>query len=250
MRKLSLLFVLILAMGLSAAPALADGGADGNGQTYTADLNPLNTSGSSGTATVVVNGNQVTVTIQAAGLSPNLPHAQHIHIGGENICPTNAADDNGDGFIDTVEGQPFYGPVQVSLTTEGDVSAESAIAVERFPVADADGTLFYSRTFSLPDGVSAADIPAGVIVQHGISELFEDPLAYDGEPRSSLNPDLPLEATIPTNCGELVLVDTLPRTGTGVAAPTTPDLSLVLGAATISSMLALGGLVVLRTRKA
>ena len=246
MKKLSLLFVLILAMALSAVPALAQG----TGQTFTADLNPLNTSGSSGTATVVVNGNQVTVTIEASGLSPNLPHAQHIHIGGQNICPTDAADDDGDGLINTVEGQPFYGPVQVSLTTEGDVSADSGLAVERFPVADADGTLSYSRTFPLPDGVSAEDIPAGVIVQHGISELFEDPTQYDGEPRSSLNPDLPLEATIPTNCGELVLVDTLPRTGVGVAAPTTTDLSLVLGAAGISSMLALGALFVLRTRKA
>jgi Cu/Zn superoxide dismutase len=103
MRKLSLLFALILAMGLSAAPAFADGGVDGNGQTYTADLNPLNTSGSSGTATVVVNGNQVTVTIESTGLSPNLPHAQHIHIGGQNICPTDAADDDGDGLIRSMD---------------------------------------------------------------------------------------------------------------------------------------------------
>jgi hypothetical protein len=94
------------------------------------------------------------------------------------------------------------------------------------------------------------DIPAGVIVQHGISELFEDPTQYDGEPRSSLNPDLPLEATIPTNCGELVLAHTLPRTGVGAVAPVSSDLSLVLGAATISSMLALGGLMILHTRKA
>jgi hypothetical protein len=138
----------------------------------------------------------------------------------------------------------------VSLTTEGDVSADSGLAAERFPVADADGTLSYSRTFSLSDGVSAEDIPAGVIVQHGISEFFEDPTQYDGEPRSSLNPDLPLEATIPTNCGDLVLADTLPRTGVGAVAPVSSDLSLALGSATISSMLALGGLMILRTRKA
>jgi hypothetical protein len=246
MRTLSLLFTLILAMALSAVPAFAQG----SSQTFTADLNPLNSSGSSGTATVVVNGNQVTVTIEATGLSPNLPHAQHIHIGGQNICPTEAADDDGDGLINTVEGQPFYGPVQVSLTTEGDVSADSGLAVERFPVADADGTITYSRTFPLPDGVTADDIPNGVIVQHGISELFEDPTQYDGEPRSSLNPDLPLEATMPSNCGELVMVDTLPKTGTGVVVPTSSDLSLALGAAALSSVLALGGLMILRTRKA
>ena len=218
MKKLSLLFVLILAMGLSAAPALAQG----TGPTITAQLNPLNTSGSSGTATVVVNGNQVTVTIEARGLSPNLPHAQHIHIGGQNICPTNAADDDGDGLINTVEGQPFYGPVQVSLTTTGDVSANSALAVDRFPVAAADGSLSYSRTFQLPAGVTLADLRNGVIVQHGISELFGDPTQYDGEPRSSLTPDLPLEATIPSNCGKLVLADTFDG-GDTMLSPTSKD---------------------------
>lgn len=96
------------------------------------------------------------------------------------------------------------GSVQVPLTTTGDASANSALAVARFPVADADGSLFYSRTFQLPAGVTPTDMRNGVIVQHGISELFEDPTQYDGEPRSSFTSALPLEATIPTDCGKLM----------------------------------------------
>ena len=89
----------------------------------------------------------------------------------------------------------------MSLTTEGDVSAASGLAVERFPVASADGTISYSRTFQLRVGVNPGDIGSGVIVQHGISELFADPTQYDGEPRSSIMPELPIEITIPADCG-------------------------------------------------
>ncbi|HEV2071288.1 MAG TPA: hypothetical protein VGR26_15975 [Acidimicrobiales bacterium] len=174
-------------------------------QVFRADLQPLNDSGSTGTATVEVRGNSVTVSVQSRGTSPGLPHAQHIHIGGQNVCPPASAGGSNEpmNLLDSVEGVPFYGEVKVSLTTEGDVGAESSLAVERFPVAT-NGTITYQRTFDLPAGVTAADVRNGVIVQHGISELFNDQAAYDGEPRSSLNPDLPLEATIPTNCGKLV----------------------------------------------
>lgn len=170
------------------------------------DLSALNGSGSSGTATVSVQGSTVTVNIQSRGISPGLPHAQHIHIGGQNQCPPESAGTGSEpaNLIDTAEGQPFYGEVKVSLTTEGAVDAASALAVERFPAATDAGTLNYQRSFELPAGVTADDVRNGVIVQHGISNLFGDEAQYDGEPRSSLSDDLPLEATIPTNCGKLV----------------------------------------------
>ncbi len=205
MRKLNILLVVALLLTMATATFAHEG-------QHMANLSALNGSGANGTATVQVNGNQVTVTIKSSGLSPNLPHAQHIHIGGQNMCPTKAADQDGDGLINTVEGQPAYGPVQVSLTTQGDVSAESALAVDRFPVADANGMLNYSRTFELPEGVTAQDVEMGVIVQHGISKLFGDPNMYDGDPRSSLDPSLPLEATIPTTCGKIMTAG-MPGTG-------------------------------------
>ncbi len=202
---LSLLLAAVMALALASA-AVAQAG-----QTYTTTLNTLNGSGAGGTATVTVNGNQATVDIQSAGLAAGAPHAQHIHIGGQGVCPTAAADTDGTGTISTAEGQPAYGPVQVSLTTTGDVSAESALAVDRFPVANADGTLSYSRTFTLPAGVTAADLEGGSIVQHGID--FNGNGEYDMSAGvSSLDPSLPFEATVPAVCGELVGM-TMPDTG-------------------------------------
>lgn len=172
-------------------------------QMFQANLAQLNGSGDSGTATVSVEGNQATVTVNASDTSPNLPHAQHMHIGGQNVCPPASAAGE-DNLINTPEGKPFYGEIEVSLTTEGAVGKDSALAVDRFPVADDSGTISYSRTFDLPSGVTAADVANGVIVQHGISELFNDKTKYDGDKKSPLNKDLPLEATIPSSCGSLV----------------------------------------------
>lgn len=175
------------------------------GDDLEAELEGLNRSGDEGTAEIHVHEDDRTVTVRVhtEGASPGLPHAQHIHIGGSNVCPGPSADTDDDGIIDTAEGQPSYGGIKVSLTTRGDVSAASALAVDRFPVADEDGTIEYSRTFELPEGVSMEEIERGVIVQHGVSELFADPAAYDGSPRASVNPALPLEAVAPSSCGEL-----------------------------------------------
>lgn len=198
------LFAVLMSLVMVALPATSAQGQQT--QTFQADLSPLNNSGSSGRATVDVRGNTVTVSVQSRGVSANLPHAQHIHIGGQNQCPPPSASTGSEpmDLIDTAEGQPFYGEVKVSLTTEGDTGAGSALAVERFPVATNGATVNYQRTFELPDGITVEDVRNGVIVQHGISELFGDEAQYDGEPKSSLDPSLPLEATIPTNCGKLV----------------------------------------------
>lgn len=222
MKRLMYLAVLSMAMMIVSAPAaLAHSGP----HTYTANLTTLNGSGASGTATVTVEGNQATVETQSQGLVPGKPHAQHIHIGGQNVCPPPSADSNGNGLVSVAEGKPFYGPIEVSLTTTGDVSTESGMAAERFPVADADGSLDYSRTFTLPSDVSPEQIANGVIVQHGI------------------NAEGQFQGTIPADCGKLVeqtgadMTD-LPDTG-GV-----PLTALALG----GSMLLMGGGLLLKRR--
>jgi hypothetical protein len=197
---------LLLAVALSLCVAPVAFAHEGS-HTYTAELAALNGSGASGTATVTVDGNQATVDIQSSGHVPNAPHAQHIHIGGQNVCPPASADTDGDGLISVAEGEPFYGGIQVSLTTSGDVSADSAMAVDRFPVADASGNVVYSRTFTLPSGVTADDIANGVVVQHGVDANGSG--TYDG-PASPAGP--PVEATLPAVCGKLAEV-TMPDTG-------------------------------------
>src|SRR5918997_773409 len=82
-------------------------------------------------------------------------------------CPTLANDQDGDGLVNTTEGEPSYGPILTSLTTEGDTSPESGLAVDRFPVANEDGTLTYGRTFGVPSTV-AERLGGFAIVQHGV----------------------------------------------------------------------------------
>ncbi len=126
-------------------------------------------------------------------------------------CPPASADTNGDGITTVAEGAPFYGGIKASLTTNGDVSMGSGMAADRFPMADANGNVSYSRTFTLPQGVSAGDIADGVIVQHGLDNNG----SYDG--------------SIPVDCGKLVAVS-MPNTG----GPSSTTLALLGGAALIS----------------
>lgn len=214
------LLVIGLVMGAFALPAMALA-QQGNEDQLSANLSALNGSGASGSAEVQIDGNQVTVTVTSSGVSASLPHAQHVHIGGQNQCPTDAADTDGDGLINTAEGQPAYGAVQISLTTEGDVGVDSALAVDRFPAANADGSYTYERTFELPSGVAMEDLQNGVVVVHGFAGLSGDPTMYDGDAPSSLDPSLPLEATIPVLCGALMGAGDAGETPGATANPTT-----------------------------
>lgn len=138
------------------------------------------------------------------GASAGLPHAQHVHGVGAGVCPS--ADRAGeDGLISTADGIADYGSVQTSLTTRGDTSAMSALAVDRFPVANPGNFFLYGRTLRI-----GTDIPAEVgydldnfhVVVHGID--INGNGAYDFDAGvSSLDPSLPLEATVPAACGEI-----------------------------------------------
>lgn len=184
-------------------PAAAQQAGDST-RTYTAELDTLNDSGAEGTATITVSGTTVTVDIDATGLSPNLPHAQHLHgdFDQEYVCPPPSADTDGDGFISVAEGVPFYGGIQVALTETGSTAAsDSALALDRFPVADGNGDLTYSRTFTVSEEI-AANMELLHVVQHGID--IDDSGEYDGEKRSSIA-DVPFEATVPADCGAIEL---------------------------------------------
>ncbi|MDX6481802.1 MAG: hypothetical protein QOG85_2312 [Gaiellaceae bacterium] len=150
-----------------------------------------------GTARLMVDGTQVHVIIHVHGLTPNLPHAMHIHgiLGDANVCPPASADTNGDGLISLEEGAPSYGPVDTSFTTSGDTSAGSALALERFPVADDEGNLNYNRTFTIPQNVLDS-LGSLHIVVHG--------LALDGNSEGPVGGyDTLFEAVLPVACGTL-----------------------------------------------
>jgi Cu/Zn superoxide dismutase len=172
-------------------------------QTYQVNLTQANNSGASGTATVTLSGNNAKVSVRATGLSANLPHVIHIHVGGQNVCPTAAADTDKDGFVNVKEATPYVGDMKVALTTSGDTSANSGLATDRAPKADAKGNLSYDRSFALPSGVSAASMAKSTIDIHGISSLFNDKAKYDGDKKSDLDNKLPFETTVPAACGVL-----------------------------------------------
>ena len=202
----------LAALGVAAAPILLT--APAHADTVNFQLNEQNGSGATASATITTNDDgSMTVSIEGTGFTPNAPHAQHIHgaATGDFFCPTQAQDADGDGQVATEEGVPQYGNVMVSLTTEGDASADSGLAVDRMPVADADGNLEYSRT------IPASMIPEGItenvenlhIVQHGLDANGNG--KYDlqslGESvfAESLGvQDIPEEATNPATCGEVL----------------------------------------------
>lgn len=162
-------------------------------------LDELNDSGAHGFGTIRLHGNEASISLYSYGLLEQQPHAQHVHIGGAGQCPTMADDSTGDGIVSTAEGAGDYGGIGVSLTTTGDTSPDSGLAVDRFPTAP-NGFVKYSRTITVGDKV-ANNIRNGtaVLVQHGID--INGNGTYDGDAPSSIDPSLPLEATAPAACG-------------------------------------------------
>lgn len=208
---------LMLAMAASAAictPVAAYAATAGG---FAANLQPIPHSSSAdggsnvtGHASLTLTGRNLKVDLVASGLTPNEPHAMHIHglLDRVNECPPASADVNTgdpidnkttqitgkpDGLISLNEGDPFYGPIDVSFTSTGDTSAASGLALERFASADASGHLSYHRRIKVPIGV-AKNLTKLHIVLHG-TDL---PADADESSLSSL-----FEATLPVACGNI-----------------------------------------------
>lgn len=238
MRKSTFFAVPTLALGallVSAGPAMAHsshGGPETDGATthdsshswsFQADLDPLNNSGTVGDVLIEGQGNQATVYMTVEGAAETFmdapfPHAQHIHFGAQGLCPAPDADQNGDGAVNVEEGAPFYGGIGTSLTIEGDTSADSGLAVERFP---GGSSYTYERSLEIPDDVLESIVNGtGVVVVHGVDPTVLTEEAANAQ--SELDESLPLAATLPAACGTLTAsqMDAMPEGGadTGVAA--------------------------------
>jgi len=193
-------------LGLVGTNADAAGTAAGPTQTQThATLHALNNAAAHGTATVTIDGRKLDVSIDAARLLKAAPHAEHIHFGRQarQECPTVRDDSNADHRLNTAEGIPAYGPVRVSLTTRGDTSPDSTLAVDRYPTAP-KGSIHYDREIKVGSRLARA-ISRGhaVVVIHGIDYNHNGTYDFDGAGASELDPNLPAEATDPVLCGRL-----------------------------------------------
>ncbi|MDQ2850184.1 hypothetical protein V3G39_11205 [Dermatophilaceae bacterium Sec6.4] len=235
-----------IALPMTTAPAAFASSGTTN---LTANLTQLNQSGASGKVMASLTGNQLQITITSQGMSANLPHAQHIHIGGMNTCPTaNQKGKGTDGHLRTTDAADQYGAVKVSLTTSGDTSAKSALAVTRFPVGNAT----YKATITLSaDDAAQVREGHGVIVRHGID--YNKNGKYDGAGKSDLDPALPEEATDPAVCGVLNVsqMNTVPKGGvnTGYASTTDSTNSVAIGGGAAAIALGAAGVVLMRRRK-
>jgi hypothetical protein len=238
----------------AAAPAHAD-------TTLHGDLVEQNRSGVEGSVTLTTRDDgSVRVQIHATGLVPG-PHAQHIHgslEGGMFHCATLAADKDGDGWLTNEEATGEYGSAFLALTTRGDTSGDSGLAIERMPVADKQGRLEYDRT------IPAAQVPDGLVeqlanthvVQHGIDANGNDKYDLDALGESTFAkslgiPGVPEEATDPASCGMVMAASAghAARGGVAAGAGSTEGVEslplLVLGA----GMVGLAGAVELARRR-
>jgi hypothetical protein len=216
-------------MGLTALTVgvLSTGAAAQDSTTFTGQLDELNDSGGSGNVTMELDEstNEATIRIEADGFLDGSPHAQHIHgvESGESVCPTIEQDEDGDGLVNTPEGQVVYGPIEASLTTEGDASPDSALAVERFPTYD-DGV--YERTVEL-EGDVADNLDRYHVVIHGV--------------------DVNGDVTLPAACGTLTAT---PSGGVDTGAGGTADSGANPFAMTAFGAVAVGGLALGLRRRA
>ncbi len=159
----SIVFVALLALSI-ASVTFAHGGV----RHFVVDLEQLNDSGVSGVAHLTLDGDQLTVKIEATGLEENRVHPQHIHglpePGEEgngfanprnSTCPTAAADANGDGVVDLLEGLPNYGRVRLDLR---DYSTTP------------HGILDFEETYTVPDALQPVNtLQNRTIVLHGLT---------------------------------------------------------------------------------
>lgn len=120
---------------------------------FEANLTALNGSGVSGLVRAILDGNALTVNVQAFGVEPDQPHPQHIHgrfSGGttgdpiDSVTPPPEADTDGDGFIEVLEGAPFYGPIILPLSSPPATDAASQV----FPTAPT-GTINFGETYDV-----------------------------------------------------------------------------------------------------
>lgn len=197
-----------LAVGtLAAAPFLGMGVAFADDGDVSANLQPvvLNGVNASGTAMVQVRGTTINVTMQASGLLADNPHAAHIHFGADarHECPVASDDSDNTGTINTTDGAPAYGPVVVSLTTSGDTSPDSTLAIDRFDTAPGGEFTYQRGSIEVaPEIATAIADGQAVVVVHGVD--YNNDGKYDGKAKSDLDPKLPTEATDPAICGTLV----------------------------------------------
>ena len=199
---------------VACAPAVLAGTpatkADAQPTVYVATLRPVNAKvtglETTGEARFSIDGDTLTISVNAEKLPPDMMHLQHFHGFKDNrdaTCPTEAADVNHDAIIDLIETEPTSGTTMVPFHDDP-VSME--IVRDTYPKAGADGTFQYQKTVSLKDleaaftkafGDKELDLDHRVVFIHGILPSTKLPASA-----ASLG-TIPAQVTLPIACGEI-----------------------------------------------
>lgn len=159
-----------------------------------------------GEARFTIAGDKLTISIDMKGVPPNMEHWQHFHGFKDNtdaVCPTAAADANGDGIIDLIETGPAAGTTMVPFNAD---PAAMNIPDDTYPKAAADGTFHYRKTVSLKAltaafakafGSTNLDLDRRVVFIHGVPPATALPGSV-----ASLG-TIPAQVTLPIACGTI-----------------------------------------------
>lgn len=151
--------------------------------------------------------------VAAINVTPDAVHPQHIHA--EGTCPPPEADTNEDGYIDVVEGVPYYGQILVPL--DSDLSSTDPGV---FPEPE-DAAYDYVEDVAwdaLLDNLQAEDPnPDDAVVKLEEGEelnLAERTVVIHGVALDTPLPEtvqsiggLPPQVTLPVACSEIVRTD-------------------------------------------
>ncbi|MGB0094059.1 MAG: serine/threonine-protein kinase [Solirubrobacteraceae bacterium] len=207
-RWLALAGVVVACGAIAAVIALSSSGSSGPpGPRFSTLVRavPTNRVTGTGTATVQVNGNVATVTVDTVGLI-GAAHLMHIH-GSSGNCPSASAARlyKGHLAIGAAEGDKVYGGVVTSLT---DTGSTSPAVHQSYPLFPAVGNIRYKRTIQLAPGVSnIINEGLAVIVVHGIdyqhNGVYDDFLGTTSPTSTDT-----VEQAAPALCGPLVPTQT------------------------------------------
>ena len=105
-------------------------------QHFTTTLTALNSSGVSGSGTLLLNNDKLKVNLSLSGLEANQSHEVAIRgmSSGNSTCPTSAADTNHDGIISLSEAQPSVGNVLTALSATQQTGEELTVSSSWLPL--------------------------------------------------------------------------------------------------------------------
>ncbi len=201
-----------IAIGLTAAIAPASAQEDTNAVTEERfvgtfdEVNPELGAPPVGMVSIRRKGDQLEFNLRGTGFDRDM-HLVHIHGFAEadpreSVCPTMAADTNGDGFIDLIETRPVAGVTMVPFT---DDPASLKIQAETYPKPNEAGKVRYHKTVDLQALENAMEEQFATPPSLGRRVVF-----IHGAPEDTDLPDtvqslegVPAEVTIPIACAEL-----------------------------------------------